>query len=413
MKKHKIKTIGIIWENLEFGGVSTFLENLINSQSFKLVNFVIFTNKSNLDSSRIKKNFKNKNVKIVYFNSLNTFQFNNYLLKVLYLTGRPIFFIFSILQFLILLRNYTFDIFIANCGGFGNFRSEIAALISCKILRYPIKTLLIHHSYTKPIFWKFLLDIIDLYISRIITNFIFVSRATKNNIKKNTKLLSGNRPFEIIYQGIEVLKDKKSNYLLNKIFKENNKENIVKIGMLSRIEPNKGQSDLIAAVKEISPDLRKNIKIYLIGSGQKNYIEKIRLEIKSNSLEDLFNITGYIDCNSLNIISELDLLVSLTKDFEGFGITCAQGLLIKKPILATNVGAIPEFLNNKNARLINPSNKEEVKKAIIDFLKNKNKWKKRAANGSRKIKEKFNITITSKKYYFYLSSLLDKKNKTP
>ena len=413
MKKHKIKTIGIIWENLEFGGVSTFLENLINSQSFKLVNFVIFTNKSNLDSSRIKKNFKNKNVKIVYFNSLNTFQFNNYLLKVLYLIGRPIFFIFSILQFLMLLRNYTFDIFIANCGGFGNFRSEIAALISCKILRYPIKTLLIHHSYTKPIFWKFLLDIIDLYISRIITNFIFVSRATKNNIKKNTKLLSGNRPFEIIYQGIEVLKDKKSNYLLNKIFKKNKKKNIVKIGMLSRIEPNKGQSDLIAAVKEISPDLRKNIKIYLIGSGQKNYIKKIRLEIKSNNLEDLFNITGYIDCNSLNIISELDLLVSLTKDFEGFGITCAQGLLIKKPILATNVGAIPEFLNNKNARLINPSNKEEVKKAIIDFLKNKNKWKKRAANGSRKIKEKFNITLTSKKYYFYLSSLLYKKNKTP
>ena len=182
--------------------------------------------------------------------------------------------------------------------------------------------------------------------------------------------------------------------------------------MLSRIEPNKGQSDLIAAVKEISPDLRKNIKIYLIGSGQKNYIEKIRLEIKSNSLEDLFNITGYIDCNSLNIISELDLLVSLTKDFEGFGITCAQGLLIKKPILATNVGAIPEFLNNQNARLINPSNKEEIKKAIIDFLKNKNKWKKKAANGSRKIKEKFDITVTSKKYYFYLSSLLLKNNKT-
>ena len=412
MKKHKIKTIGIIWENLEFGGVSTFLENLINSQSFKLVNFVIFTNKSNLDSARIKKNFKNKNVKIVYFNSLNTLQFNNYLLKVLYLIGRPIFFIFSILQFLILLRNYTFDIFIANCGGFGNFRSEIAALISCKILRYPIKTLLIHHSYTKPIFWKFLIDIIDLYISRIITNFIFVSRATKNNIKKNTKLLSGNKPFEIIYQGIEVLKDKKSNYLLSKIFKKNKKKNIVKIGMLSRIEPNKGQSDLIAAVKEISPDLRKNIKIYLIGSGQKNYIEKIRLEIKSNSLEDLFNITGYIDCNSLNIISELDLLVSLTKDFEGFGITCAQGLLIKKPILATNVGAIPEFLNNQNARLINPSNKEEIKKAIIDFLKNKNKWKKKAANGSRKIKEKFDITVTSKKYYFYLSSLLLKNNKT-
>ena len=224
MKKHKIKTIGIIWENLEFGGVSTFLENLINSQSFKLVNFVIFTNKSNLDSARIKKNFKNKNVKIVYFNSLNTLQFNNYLLKVLYLIGRPIFFIFSILQFLILLRNYTFDIFIANCGGFGNFRSEIAALISCKILRYPIKTLLIHHSYTKPIFWKFLIDIIDLYISRIITNFIFVSRATKNNIKKNTKLLSGNKPFEIIYQGIEVLKDKKSNYLLSKIFKKNKKK---------------------------------------------------------------------------------------------------------------------------------------------------------------------------------------------
>ena len=97
---------------------------------------------------------------------------------------RPLFFISSILQFLFLLKNYKFDTFIANCGGYGNFRSETAAIISASILKYPIVTLLIHHSYTKPYFWKVFVDIIDNYISRNVTNFIFVSKATKNNIKK-------------------------------------------------------------------------------------------------------------------------------------------------------------------------------------------------------------------------------------
>ena len=158
-------------------------------------------------------------------------------------------------------------------------------------------------------------------------------------------------------------------------------------------------------------EIKKKIKIYLIGTGKKKYIDQIKLEIKNNGLEEYFKITGYVDCSSLIILSRLDLLISLTRDFEGFGITCAQALLMKKPILATNVGAISEFLDDKNAKLIKPNNIREIKMAILDFINNQGKWERKALKGNRLIKEKFDISKTSKKYYSYLISFLNKNCK--
>ena len=47
--------VGVIWENFQFGGVTTHLENLINNKIFKNYEFVIFTNKTNKAVFKLKK----------------------------------------------------------------------------------------------------------------------------------------------------------------------------------------------------------------------------------------------------------------------------------------------------------------------------------------------------------------------
>ena len=46
-KKIKIQNIAVLFENIEYGGATTHLINLINSSNYKFVKFCIITNKDN------------------------------------------------------------------------------------------------------------------------------------------------------------------------------------------------------------------------------------------------------------------------------------------------------------------------------------------------------------------------------
>lgn len=47
--------IGILWENFEFGGVTSHLQNFLNDKTFKKDKFIILTNKNNKAVPFLKK----------------------------------------------------------------------------------------------------------------------------------------------------------------------------------------------------------------------------------------------------------------------------------------------------------------------------------------------------------------------
>ena len=125
-------------------------------------------------------------------------------------------------------------------------------------------------------------------------------------------------------------------------------------------------------------------------------------------MENYFKITGFIKSNSLQIFKQLDLVLSLTKTFEGFGLSIAEALVAKKPVLVTRVGAVTEFLNDKNSNLIHPNDKNEIIISLKDFIKNKKRWDLKAINGHKHIMKNFTAEMTAKKY---LNHIYSKKNK--
>ncbi len=81
-----IKRITIVWENLEYGGMNTYIENLINSKILKNLDILLITNKTNKGIESLKNNIKNKRYKIITYSSLNAIIFNNKIIKIFYLT---------------------------------------------------------------------------------------------------------------------------------------------------------------------------------------------------------------------------------------------------------------------------------------------------------------------------------------
>ena len=100
---------------------------------------------------------------------------------------------------------------------------------------------------------------------------IFVSYATKKTVLKNSGLRLSSKKIAVIHNGVFI---KNENKKIKKIFKSHN--NILKIGMLSRIEKYKGQEDLLKSLLFLDSKYKNRLKIFIIGNGEKNYVSSIK-----------------------------------------------------------------------------------------------------------------------------------------
>jgi len=72
---------------------------------------------------------------------------------------------------------------------------------------------------------------------------------------------------------------------------------------------------------------------------------------------------------------------------EGFGLTTLEACALGKPIIATNVGAIPEIIiNEESGILVNPKNSNEIVKSVIYLLDNPYMTKKITFNAAKRSK---------------------------
>lgn len=379
------KTITIIFENLLYGGTTSHLINFINSKACRKYYFKIITNKNNSGIKNIRKSCKSNKFEIVNFYSLNTLVSKIFLVKVIFFVTKPLLFVFSIIQMFFILKKINSDVILLNCGGYGDFRSEMASAIALKLLKRKNLYLLIHHCYSKPILWSNVINLINKYISKIFEMIFFVSKATKDSIKKNTSLIDKNSKYKIIHNGITVRP-----FSLKEIKKFKVKKGIFKIGMLSRIEDYKGQLNMVYSFSKLSDKEKEKFKVFFIGNGNPIFIRKINNVISLNNLTKYFQIINYLKIDSYTILNNFDITVSLTKDFEGFGYSIAESLFVKTPVISTNVGGTKEILNNKVANIVKPNDNLGVVKSLRDFLLRKNKWKNKAKHGRKRIIKYFN-----------------------
>jgi len=403
----KIKSIAFVWEQLGIGGVDSYLSYLINSSNFKNLEITIFTNKSNGALTRFNTISENKNIKIVKYSSLLVFENNKFYTKFILYFLKPFLFFFTIINFTFLLKNKNFDVILGQCGGYGGFRTEVAALIASKIVKIPVRSIVIHHcSQYPPLFLGFVIKFIDLILSRCLNSVICVSNATRETLFYKSYLLQRETELHdcVIHNGVPFFNINKSNSKFNfSNFLNSDQEKIIKIGIIANINLYKGHFDLVSAVHIMNEELKKKCKFFIIGESNEGTKTSLVNLIKNLQLDDNFIFTGYINENSQTIISNLDLLVSLTRSFEGFGLSLAEALSIGTPVLATNVGAVKEYLTEEMTDLLQPSDIISIRNKLENFIENKEEWKKKAIINKEIFLKKNNSELMSLKYFNHLT----------
>ena len=182
-----------------------------------------------------------------------------------------------------------------------------------------------------------------------------------NAIKNETSKISDNIKIKIIpsaYSKLEINKDE------SKKIKNRFKDKFL-IGNIGELDnSHKGQYYLIEAMKMIAKKY-PNIQLILLGKGKDEINYK-------NQAKDLTNITfeGFVD-NVGDYIECFDTFVYPSLH-EGLGSVLFDVMQSKVPIIATDVGGIPDIIsNNKNGILVEPKNSEAIFKAVEKLYLNK------------------------------------------
>jgi glycosyltransferase involved in cell wall biosynthesis len=122
------------------------------------------------------------------------------------------------------------------------------------------------------------------------------------------------------------------------------------IGMVARLEKHKDQATLIRAAK-ILKNRGRNVQVKIVGDGsERRVLEKM---IETEDIADTVRLLG-TRRDVPAIIASLNLFAFSTTPDEGFGIALAEAMIGRVPIVASDVGACREVLDDGSLGLLVP-----------------------------------------------------------
>ena len=282
-------------------------------------------------------------------------------------------------------------------------KADFYGRVAAKKLKVPVIFSTCHNYSTThtgaDINRKSFFDIIDNKVTDYSDcSLIAISELVKKYLINRNQLFE--KRTEVIYNGIDINKSvyRLSQEKIIKLRAENNlnSDDFI-ISIIGRLDKQKGHLFFLEAVKEILLHNRK-IKILIIGDGKLRV--QIEEYIKKNELSSQVIMKGFLpDSEPYIEISDLICMPSL---WEGFGLVVTEGIIKRKIVLASNVGGIPEIIQDGiSGFLFEPQNKTELTEKLTYIYRNFTKLDKIKENALSILKEKFDIAKNSEEYYKY------------
>ncbi len=199
--------------------------------------------------------------------------------------------------------------------------------------------------------------------------------------------------------------ENKFNISINKNFlseKFGVNKNSLKIGMVARFQPHRGQKILIEAFCKLIKDGHSNIKLILVGRGEE--LENLKKYVKKINQDKNIIFTGYIKDNLPDLLNSLDVFVLLQEGSDGSCRAVLEAMACGLPVVTVFKGALKDtVVDGYNGLFI--ESKESVNDLYLKLKKminNKSLRNEMGSNSRKLIEKKFSMEKQLKKYYdFY------------
>ena len=248
-------------------------------------------------------------------------------------------------------------------------------ILACKFRKIPV---ILHiRDIIQP-------DKVGKYLLKHADRVIAVSNAAADAFKdiknRNKKLL-------VINNSIDLNSFKASEDIRGKL---NISKNELVIGIVGQISKLKGH-DVFLRAASIILEKNKNVKFLVVGNVRRERDQGL-CEALINKLDLRENVifTGFRH-DIANVLSAIDILAFPTLK-ESFGRSAIEAMALGKPVVASNVGGVPEIVNHgKTGILVSPGDAEELADGLLELINDKEKREDMGNEGLKVVREKFDI----------------------
>lgn len=201
---------------------------------------------------------------------------------------------------------------------------------------------------------------------------------------------------KVIYNGFDLKRLEHLNGI-NKIRKNYNIRTKYVVGMVASFSDFKDYHTFDIVAKKIL-NIRNDITFIGVGDGQNR--NKI-LDSKSSELQNYLIYPGKInDIESLVNLFDIGILLTNKKNHgEGIPNSVMEYMALGKPVIATDVGGTKELvIDGGTGFLLKENNPNKIIEKIFYFIDNPNIAIKMGEEGKRRIINRFNLEIMTRKY---------------
>jgi len=214
-----------------------------------------------------------------------------------------------------------------------------------------------------------------------------------NNLKRGT----------VLYNGI-------SNKFINKLsIDEKRKLRKAMFGIegdkvllisVANLVPYKDYFSIIEALVQLNAD---GVRFHYLILGDGPLRSKIEEKIREKDLQNMISIMGNVP-NVQQLLQISDIFIHSSKG-EGCSNAILEAMASGLPIIASNTGGTPEIVTNENGYLFEYQNHNELTKAILDLLSDKEKINAFGERSQQIVKNDFTIEHMIQNYYMLIEEL--------
>lgn len=211
---------------------------------------------------------------------------------------------------------------------------------------------------------------------------IAVSNALKLELERKCRI-SGER-ISVIYNGVAPPSGGDGGKVRRRFGIE---PEAVVVGSVARFIPSKGIQHLLDAI----PLIRNrcgDVRFIIVGTGP--YEEALKMRARTLGVEGQVIFTGYVT-SVWDYLAAMDIFVLPTLS-EGLGISVLEAMAMGRPVVASNVGGIPEVVEHgRNGYLVPPGNSAALASAVISLIEDVHRRRIFGQEGRQRVMANFSV----------------------
>lgn len=168
------------------------------------------------------------------------------------------------------------------------------------------------------------------------------------------------------------------------------------IGVFGVLEPRKAQHIFLEAAAKVAPNF-PDARFWLIGStalkDKQYYGDQLRLLASSAQLRGKVSLVDF-KSEIISWVRAMDIVVQPSTAFESFGMSLVEAMAVGRPVIASNVGGMPEVVTHGKTGLVVPAgDPSALAVALADLLSSEDRRRGFGLNGAADVRERFDPDV--------------------